>query len=1371
MAVSRLQHALALLEDAGDEGDDGLLSGLTSENADSAQDGPSLDDLVKAREQRQQRQETDDPAAPAAPVGSGLGSDQQTAAGQAEAVTMGDVIEVLLVRALAVLEATTCDQVGNMAGPIPQRTEPLHIPEDLQAAMDNVATSWDAAATLGEEANAPVVTWRFVVRLTQALASALQHEAEALQRRADLAHRTFFLLLRFGVLPYLPPEAAAHFAVRHPVQAAIPGLSLVVGQRTAFLTGFLQHLLNTGGPFAIRMVPDAFVRATLALNVTLAFQPAARRHPHRARHSQRLRRLLEALPVGASIDALLLLVADPAPRPPTSLPLSSTPEEEALRPTWLARAARTLLALQFARPRGVAAACRLLMEEANDSMARDQADRAIMIICTIPKQTMFKPKDYAQAIAAQVLELLQTQPEAARPVVSAALFGMLGNLLQQHLDVLQPTIANALWPTLLLLEKENAKSLLTQNLSDDLKHLHEADALAAELRLWAQLVDLCREPAPFVRLLLPHFDAVAALAFVEQSNKGLAGATKLLGMLLQLGPQDVLAPTCAALLCDKPLMPRAHVTRTLAGEMVIQAGQDLAPNRDDFCNFILAQVRAAHRQRLKLRILAALAERLREHTTSDEDAEGMFRAVAALHALLEDVSADLMRLPEETLQLIEVIIAIPLPDVRAVGLNLLELLLSAQLDQLAPTGVGAQLGNEDPENEAALLAQAQELRQAIVTRAARWSGLGSTPSSTDTPDNAGVHRKLNELAGQLAAPQIPLRAHALVEMRKFLAANPDTAQAHATVLAGLYLSQLKHEDSFLYLPAVNGLADLVAMTPKTMIATLLQEWATKSMSPEYRMKVGEVLVKVCRLLGQRVKDADELVAASALSNLADMCALLRFSLAKYLTEILVLVEDLLQSESEQRRRGALNILVVCLRSLTTDDMTRLAAELRAVRELVARSLALEQDEVARTHAALAQDELDRLRDAYIAPLSTLTPQDLIFRLGNLTPQYVIAAITQALQDGWGNPSSAHGPGRQAKAMIQQARQQVADMVHATRPEQIIFTSGGTEANNWVIQDVVAQSTQRLQSQERPHVITSNVEHDSVKNVLQHLEAQAAIDVTWVPVQSDGRVLVTDVLTAIRSNTCLITLMLANNETGALQPVGEVGAALEDINREREQPVVLHTDAAQAIGKLDVDVAALKVDALTIVGHKFYAPRIGALFVRTRGAPVQENSSNVQTSGSDWYRIRASLYGGGQEAGDRPGTENTPMIVGLGQGAAVVRENLAAHQAHMEAMQNRLYSGLKAFGSEQVHLNGVHEDTPRLCNTLNFSLLNSDLTGADLLAKAGIMASVGSACHSHLGRRPSHVLLASGVPPEIAWAVTPPPRTLTDLSMLYAKLQH
>ncbi|XP_069720519.1 selenocysteine lyase [Phaenicophaeus curvirostris] len=361
----------------------------------------------------------------------------------------------------------------------------------------------------------------------------------------------------------------------------------------------------------------------------------------------------------------------------------------------------------------------------------------------------------------------------------------------------------------------------------------------------------------------------------------------------------------------------------------------------------------------------------------------------------------------------------------------------------------------------------------------------------------------------------------------------------------------------------------------------------------------------------------------------------------------------------------------------------------------------------------------------------------------LAPE-VAQAVQDAMCQAWGNPSSSHPAGRKAKELIGSARESLARMVGG-RPEDIVFTSGGTEANNMVIHTACRhfqESQARLgESRGTPHIVTSSVEHDSVRLPLEQLGKERLAETTFVPVSpQSGRAEVTEVLAAIRPSTCLVSIMLANNETGIIMPVAELSQRISALNRQREAEglprILVHTDAAQMIGKGHVDVQELGVDYLTIVGHKFYGPRIGALYVRGPSATTP---------------LHPMLFGGGQERSFRPGTENTPMIAGLGQAAELVSKNWEVHEAHMRDVRDYLEARLEAsFGKQRIHFNSHFMGSKRLCNTSNFSVLGPGLQGRRVLSRCKVLlASVGAACHSEKGDRPSSILLGCGIPYDVA----------------------
>jgi cysteine desulfurase len=325
---------------------------------------------------------------------------------------------------------------------------------------------------------------------------------------------------------------------------------------------------------------------------------------------------------------------------------------------------------------------------------------------------------------------------------------------------------------------------------------------------------------------------------------------------------------------------------------------------------------------------------------------------------------------------------------------------------------------------------------------------------------------------------------------------------------------------------------------------------------------------------------------------------------------------------------------------------------------------------------------------------------------------VAAAMRPFLEDHFGNPSSEHWAAAGAKAALEEARGQVAALLGA-KNDEIVFTSGGSEANNLALKGIASALVAR-----GDHIITSAVEHPAIIGPCRFLQ-QLGFAVSVVPVDRFGRIDPDDVQEAITSRTILISIMHANNEVGTTQPISEVAR----IARERHIP--LHTDAAQSVGKMATDVNALGVDLLTVAGHKVYAPKgVGALYVR-RATPLEP-----------------LIHGAGHEGGRRAGTENALLAVGLGKACELAR-NLAPME-RIRALRDRFWQTLQAELGERVVLNG-HLDH-RLPNTLNVSFVGH--VGADVLARLdGVAASTGSACHTgHVELSP--VLKAMGVAPEV-----------------------
>ncbi|KAI8469320.1 MAG: pyridoxal phosphate-dependent transferase [Monoraphidium minutum] len=339
---------------------------------------------------------------------------------------------------------------------------------------------------------------------------------------------------------------------------------------------------------------------------------------------------------------------------------------------------------------------------------------------------------------------------------------------------------------------------------------------------------------------------------------------------------------------------------------------------------------------------------------------------------------------------------------------------------------------------------------------------------------------------------------------------------------------------------------------------------------------------------------------------------------------------------------------------------------------------------------------------------------------------------------FGNPSSAHAYGRRAAAAVAAARASVAKLVGAADPSEIYFTSCGTEADAWAIWGAVMARRKELAGKGAlPHVVTTAVEHPAVTACLQSLADQGLCTFTAVGVDAEGLVSAEAVAAAVTPETVLVTVMHANNEVGSIQPVADISAAI------KASGALLHTDAAQSIGKIKVDVRRLAVDMLTIVGHKFGAPKgVAALYIR-KGVS-----------------IAPLLSGGGQERGGRAGTESTLLIAGFGAAAEAARRDLAAGHKRMRAardvLQERLLAGFCALqagrggGGGGVRVNGPADAPRRLPNTLSISV--GGLRAAELLAALGdrVAASSSAACHSGAGGGgASATLRAMGVAPELA----------------------
>lgn len=329
---------------------------------------------------------------------------------------------------------------------------------------------------------------------------------------------------------------------------------------------------------------------------------------------------------------------------------------------------------------------------------------------------------------------------------------------------------------------------------------------------------------------------------------------------------------------------------------------------------------------------------------------------------------------------------------------------------------------------------------------------------------------------------------------------------------------------------------------------------------------------------------------------------------------------------------------------------------------------------------------------------------------------VLNAMLPYFTEQYGNPSSIYKLGRDAQRAVEDSREKVAAALGCTPPE-IYFTSCGTESDNWAIRSTAL----RLGEKGKKHIITTNIEHHAVLHTCEYL-AKQGFEITYLPVDSDGLVTAEQVAAAIREDTALVTIMYANNEIGTIMPVAEIGKVC------REKGVLFHTDAVQAVGNVPIDVKEQNIDMLSLSGHKIHAQKgIGALYVR-KGVPLPNLT-----------------FGGGQERGKRPGTENVPAIVGLGEAITAACEDIPGKTERVTRLRNKIIDGVLEI--EGSRLNGNREK--RLPGNINISFLGVEGESLLLLLDTkGICASSGSACTSG-SLDPSHVLLALGLPHEVA----------------------
>jgi cysteine desulfurase len=342
---------------------------------------------------------------------------------------------------------------------------------------------------------------------------------------------------------------------------------------------------------------------------------------------------------------------------------------------------------------------------------------------------------------------------------------------------------------------------------------------------------------------------------------------------------------------------------------------------------------------------------------------------------------------------------------------------------------------------------------------------------------------------------------------------------------------------------------------------------------------------------------------------------------------------------------------------------------------------------------------------------------------------VLAVMMPYLKENYGNPSSTHAFGQKARAGIEKARVQVAQFLHC-QADEVIFTSGATEANNLAIRGVI-QNTKYKIHDTRPHIITSAIEHESVLEVCEHLEKEGIAEITYVQPQHDGIIKAEDIRKAIKSNTVLVSIMYANSEIGTVQPIAQIAKMLAAYKiQNTKYKLLFHVDAVQAANYLDCDVEKLSVDLFVLSGHKIYGPKgVGVLYHR----------KEVSLSGI--------MRGGGQEMGLRSGTENVAAICGMGEAvSSLTTPQVKVSNVKIRQMRDELIKGVLAKIPESS-LSGSMEK--RLENNAHFRFKGIEGRNiAVLLDQKGIAISTGSAC-SEKTQEPSHVLLALGLEPREA----------------------
>ncbi len=330
---------------------------------------------------------------------------------------------------------------------------------------------------------------------------------------------------------------------------------------------------------------------------------------------------------------------------------------------------------------------------------------------------------------------------------------------------------------------------------------------------------------------------------------------------------------------------------------------------------------------------------------------------------------------------------------------------------------------------------------------------------------------------------------------------------------------------------------------------------------------------------------------------------------------------------------------------------------------------------------------------------------------------VLDEMMPYLTDYFGNASSFHLFGREAKSALDKAREQVANLVNA-KTNEIYFTAGGTESDNWALEGVAYAHREKGN-----HIITSKIEHHGILHTCEYLEKHHGFEVTYLDVDSEGKVRIEDLEAAIKDSTILISIMFANNEIGTIQPIKEIGEIA------KKHKILFHTDAVQAAGNIPIDVKELNIDLMSMSSHKIYGPKgIGALYIKTG------------------TKLHTFVHGGAQEKRRRAGTENIPSIVGYGKAAEIAKANMQNHIETLTNLRVKLIDGILE-KIPYTRVNGSMED--RLPGNVNFSFEFIEGEGILLmLDMLGIAASSGSACTSG-SLDPSHVLMAIGLPHEIA----------------------